>query len=147
MRGFPPIHLLLLMIAFGLIAVPLSHLTFARPTTVATWISGELPEDTQEPVKTFVRLRFAHLPMTLEVKQGNQVLMSEKTTSPSLEMEITTKMVVPKEGLELLVNATWPENTPSTAVAVEVEPDGKSLRSQTLWSVDSTLGDVCSLTW
>lgn len=145
MRGFPPLHLLLFAIAFGLVAVPLSHLTFARPAVVQ--IQKGKPAATAEGVHSYVRLRFAHVPEKVSVRLGEQLLMDEKTTSPAATMGAEATFVIPKEGIELLVQATWPAGTPNTAITVELEPDEKETRSQTHWSSNLAFSQIYSFVW
>lgn len=145
MRGFPPLHLLLFAIAFGLVAVPLSHLTFARPVVVQGQ-TGK-PAVIPDGIHTYVRLQFAHVPEKVSVRLGDQLLMDEKTAAPAATMMTEASLVIPKEGLELLVQATWPTGTPSTAITVELEPDEKEARSQTYWSADSSLSQIYSFVW
>lgn len=145
MRGFPPLHLLLFALAFGLVSVPLAHLTFARPAVVQS--VGKKPAVTDEGIHTYVRLRFAHLPEQVSVKLGDQVLLDQKTTAPSSTMETEASLVIPKDGVELLVQATWPTGTPDTALTVEIEPDEKEARSQTHWSVGTALSQIYSFAW
>lgn len=145
MRGFPPLHLLLFAIAFGLVAVPLSHLTFARPAVVR--IQTGKPTVIPDGVHSYVRLRFAHVPEKVSVRLGGQLLLDEKTTNPAATMETEATFVIPKEGLELLVEATWPTGTPSTAITLELEPDEKEARSQTHWSADAALSQIYSFVW
>ena len=145
MRGFPPLHLLLFAIAFGIVAVPLSHLTFARPAVVRTE-TGK-PAAIPDGVHAYVRLRFAHVPEKVSVRLGNQLLLDEKTTAPTAIMETEATFVIPKEGIELLVEATWPTGTPSTAITLELEPDEEESRSQTHWSADAALSQIYSFVW
>ncbi|WP_009963916.1 hypothetical protein [Verrucomicrobium spinosum] len=145
MRGFPPLHLLLFAIAFGLVAVPLSHLTFARPVVARAQTAK--PAAIPDGIHTYVRLRFAHVPEKVSVRLGDQMLLDEKTTAPSATMTTEVGLVIPKEGLELLVQATWPTGTPSTAITVELEPDEKETRTQTHWSSDLAFSQIYSFVW
>ncbi|WP_050026355.1 hypothetical protein [Verrucomicrobium sp. BvORR034] len=145
MRGFPPLHLLLFAIAFGLVAVPLSHLTFARPAVVQPQ-TGK-PAAIPDGIHTYLRLRFAHVPEKVSVRLGDQLLMDEKTAAPAATMTTEASLVIPKEGLELLVQATWPIGTPSTAITLELEPDEKEARSQTHWTADSAFSQIYSFVW
>lgn len=140
MRGSPPIQIALLVIAFIVLAIPLSHLTGnaqAKPVAKA--------ETQQEkPVTALVRLRYAHKPATLSLKIGDQPLVSAANESP---VEVDAKLIDPKNGIDVLLAATWPENTPDTAITVELEPDGLDTQSQTRWSSSGSLDEAITFTW
>lgn len=140
MRGFPPIQLALLIIAFIVLAIPLSHLTGnAQAKPVAK--TGTKEEKT---VKALVRLRYAHKPATLSLKIGDQSLVTETDESPA---EIEAQLIEPKSGIDVLLAATWPENTPDTAITIEIEPDGLDTQSQTRWSTAGNLDEAITFTW
>lgn len=145
MRGFPPLHLLVLAIAFSLVAVPLAQLTFARPQAPAM-VKMQASTGTVG-VNTYILLRFAHLPEKLTVKIGDQVLLDGTKTSPVSTMEAQAALVIPKEGIELQLDATWPVGTPDTAATIELIPDEKESRSQTHWSSGPSMSQIYSFTW
>jgi hypothetical protein len=62
-------------------------------------------------------------------------------------VEFESELAIPKEGLEFLVNVTWPEGTPDTAFAIELEPDGLETQTQTRWASGATLDDVFTFQW
>jgi hypothetical protein len=72
MRGFPPIQLFLLCLAFIVLAVPLSHLT--GNTSNAKVIKVAAKE--AKSVKALLRLRFAHKPATLSLKLADKELIT-----------------------------------------------------------------------
>ena len=45
------------------------------------------------------------------------------------------------------VSATWPGNTPDTALTLEFEPDGLESRSETRWSSGGSLDEVITFSW
>ncbi|HSJ04542.1 MAG: hypothetical protein ACAI34_14260 [Verrucomicrobium sp.] len=147
MRGFPPLHFLLFALAFAIFAVPLSRLTFAR-TQVNAPAEEERELTATDPRPTYVRLRFAHVPTKVSVTMGEQTIIGGDRAVGKTSTEVQVPLVVPKEGVELIVSATWPEGTPDTAVTVEVEPDAMETKSVTVWSNGTNLdGHVCSFTW
>lgn len=172
MRGFPPVQIFILGIVFGLLAWPLVQLTtgYGGPASAASGHGHDHDHDhdhsghggaekevkggTDHPegahkhveVPTVVRVRFAHRPLTLSLKQGNEELAAKADLSAS-PAEFRTELEVSHEGNELVVNATWPEGTPETAVTVELEPDGFESRSETRWSSGTTLDEVLTFKW
>jgi hypothetical protein len=45
------------------------------------------------------------------------------------------------------VEATWPENTPATALGVEVEPDGRETRRATVWAEGAAVTELLTFSW
>jgi hypothetical protein len=165
MRGFPPVQLLLLSLVFCLLTFPLASLTQGYGKAAAslehrrhhhedgegmTMVKGggEHPEGEHKHVEVpvFVRLRFAHTPLTVSLMQGDEEL-AEKLDLSASPVEFKTDMEVSHDGNELIVSATWAEGTPETALTIELEPDGFETRSETRWSSDSELNEVLTFTW
>jgi hypothetical protein len=140
MRGFPPIQLFLLCLAFVALAVPLSHLT--GNTSHAKVVQPAVKE--AQSVKALLRLRFAHKPSTLSLKLADKELIASADASP-LEREAV--LPATQEGLDVFLSATWPENTPDTALTLEIEPDGLEARSETRWSSAGSLDEVITFSW
>ncbi len=144
MRGSPPVQLALLLAGFLLVAVPLMQLTNARsldapaPVPVATEAGAAVP--------CTLRVRFAHQPLVLSIKnEGKDLLTAVKGwTSP---VESSLELVIPKEGVEFQVSAKWPEGTPETALTVDLEPDALDSVSQTRWSTGSEMQETVLFQW
>ena len=140
MRGFPPIQIFLLALAFVVLAVPLSHLT--GTVTQAKTAAVKVVEE--KSVKTLVRLRYAHKPVTLSVKIADKELMVGIQASP---IELTTALPSVKDGVDVFLSATWAEGTPDTSITLELEPDGLASRSETRWSSGGSLDEVITFEW
>lgn len=97
-------------------------------------------------VPTLVRLRFAHRPLTVSLKEGD-VELAVKVDLATSPVEFQTELEVSHDGNELILQATWPEGTPETALTVELEPDGFDTRRETRWSSGNTLDEVLTFTW
>jgi hypothetical protein len=144
MRGSPPLHLILFVIGFALLAVPLAQLTFARAERSATLPSQHAIDKT--PI--IVRMRFAHAPSSVSLKlDGIEVLPTSSTQHPATRIEARAALPLPPEGIELSIAAKWPEGTPDTAVTIELEPDGLEAQSQTRWSRKHEMNDVLAYEW
>ena len=147
MRGFPPLHLLVFVIGFALFAIPLARLTFARPGTTPQSHAQTAPTVASATTSCIIRVRFAHKPATLSLKLGDKEIITNLTPQTLSPIEAQAAMIIPKDGLELMLNATWPQGTPDTALTVELEPDGLDVRSATRWSNGAKLSEVLSFTW
>ncbi|WP_395715285.1 hypothetical protein [Prosthecobacter sp.] len=140
MRGFPPIQIFLLCLAFIVLAVPLSHLT--GNTSNAKVVKVAVKE--VKSVKALLRLRFAHKPTTLSLKLADKELITTANASP---LELDAVLPSTKDGVDVFLSATWPENTPDTALTLEIEPDGLEARSETRWSAAGSLDEVITFSW
>ncbi len=140
MRGFPPIQIFLLCLAFIVLAVPLSHLT--GNTSNAKVIQTKAAES--KSVKALLRLRFAHKPSRLSLKIANKEQITAIDATP---LEIETTLNSTKDGVDAFLSATWPTGTPDTALTLELEPDGLASRSETRWSSGCSLDEVITFSW
>ena len=148
MRGSPPKHLLLLLLAFALIAVPLARLTLGNGRELVAETETSLVS-LAEPMERLARvvLRFAHQPQTLSLLSGERDLLEGVDWSES-PVELEVPLPWGKEGLELVVEARWDlEPGVATAVTVEVEPEGEEQRSETRWSDGGSISDVLTFEW
>lgn len=152
MRGFPPVQLFTLALIFGLLALPLVQLT-STPAVEPVVKEGRGHDNQPKAasgklaaVPAMARLRFAHRPLTVSLKQGNEELAQKVDLSTS-PVEFRTDVKVSKSGNELVLAVTWPEGTPDTALTVELEPDGLETRSETRWSSGAALEEVLTFSW
>lgn len=148
MRGYPPIQLFFLMLAFGAMALPLARLTFAKekPAGVATAPKKEETKHTP----TQLRIRFAHPMKSLSVKLGDREVLQDAaagTAKFASPVELKADLDIPAEGIEFIVSAEWPEGTPDTALTLELEPDGLDSKSETRWSSGNQMTEVISFQW
>jgi len=140
MRGFPPIQIFLLCLAFIVLAIPLSQLTGAASHAKAAAV--KVVEE--KSVKTLLRLRYAHKPATLSVKIADKELIGGIAGSP---MELQTALPSVKDGVDVFLSATWADGTPDTSITLELEPDGFASRSETRWSAAGSLDEVITFEW
>lgn len=140
MRGFPPIQIFLLVLAFIVLAIPLSHLTGnAQEKSAPQAVAKE-----KQNIEALLRLRFAHKPSMLSLKIAGKELITAIDTSP---VEIDARLTSPEEGVDAFLSATWPDGTPDTALTLEIEPDGLEARSETRWSSAGSLDEVITFSW
>ncbi len=147
MRGSPPLHLFICLLGFALLALPLARLTFARPDIVAMKDANQSAPVTSTSTPTLIRIRFAHAPETLSLKLGVKELAPSPISHLPSPLEIRAAVPIPADGIELILNATWPQGTPDTAITVELEPDDKDARTQTCWSRGAQMSEVLSFSW
>ncbi|WP_395753910.1 hypothetical protein [Prosthecobacter sp.] len=143
MRGFPPIQIILLCLMFVVLAVPLSQLTGTvnvAKAKEATAVKGV----EEKGVKALVRVRYAHKPVKLSVKIGEKEQIAGIEDTP---LEWRSSLPSPHDGVDVFVQATWPEGTPDTALTLEVEPDGLASRSETRWSSGGSMDEVITFIW
>ena len=147
MRGFPPLHVIIFAVAFALLAIPLSHLTFARiDETPLALVKVEKQESSQIP--TFIRVRMAHKPDTLSMTvDGKELLSAEQQKPQELDLSFEAPLTIPAEGVEIFTKATWPEGTPGTAVTIDLEPNDKEPKSETNWSTSTGLKSSYLFQW
>ena len=142
MRGFPPIQIFLIALAFGVLAFPLARLTGGVQVVMSAAPDGAPDAET----RAYVRVRFAHTPKSMRLMLGDQDLLAgaDLSTSPS---ETETSIRISRDGDELQLDAEWPEGTPDTALTIEIEPDGRETREQTRWSTGPTLSELLLFQW
>ena len=144
MRGFPPVQIFLLCLAFAVLAIPLTHLTGRTRAQELARPRPELRAKNQGGTQARLRLRYAHVPTSISVKIGEQVVIAKVEAAP---VEATALLNEPRDGVDVFVVVEWPEGTPDTAVTLEVEPDGLETQSQTLWSSSGKLDEVVTYKW
>lgn len=147
MSGFPPIQIFLLCVTFALLAIPLTHLTEgrdAKDTGKGGAATARRSPDASVPA--FLRLRYAHRPLTVSLKQGDTELLGRVDLAAS-PTEARVRLLLTKKIAELSLRATWPDGTPDTALTVELEPEGVESRSVTSWSAQAQLNEVITFQW
>jgi hypothetical protein len=165
MRGFPPLQIFVLGLLFGLLAVPLAHLTgqVQRPEDEPDSSSphaghdagsqvvkgaSEHPEGEHRHVEVpaLIRVRFAHRPLSVSLKSEGRELLSKPDLSAS-PAEVSAKIEVSHDGNEFNLEAAWPPGTPDTALTVEIEPEGLDARTETRWSTDVGIHEILTFSW
>jgi hypothetical protein len=141
MRSSPLLLLSLVVLCFGALAVPLTWLTQARPATLPVVAS----EPAGDRVNTLIRLRFAHPPVKVSVKEADRVIATLDRPADN-PIEITDTLAL-ANGVELTIESSWPAGTRWTAVTIEIEPDGIEARSATRWTDSASLREVVSFSW
>ena len=72
--------------------------------------------------------------------------MWEVTESEAMETGTETFLLLPKEGVDLIVEAAWPEGTPLTALELTMEPEMRDSQSVVVWG-EGDLEEVVTFVW
>lgn len=142
MKGSPLKEFLLVLLFFGLLSIPLVLLTSrAKPTRIPTAPSGV----SQEAISTWMTIRFAHRPESIEILSGkNKVLMLTEFESNTFEQEVS--LAIREDQLELRITVKWPEGTPESICEMALAPDGLEEQSAHAWGSE-TLDEIFSFSW
>jgi hypothetical protein len=144
--GFPPIQIFLLCIAFAILAIPLTHLTGAPSLSAKPQDSVKKGQAANASTPCFIRLRYAHKPVSISLQQEGKELLSQADIAAS-PVEARALMKTVNKGAEMIITAKWPAGTPGTVLTVELEPDGMDARSETRWSANAQLNEVITFQW
>lgn len=132
MTGSPIFRTLVAALCLAALSLLLMRLTDSAPAKIA----GPAAQNgtAQTPIPMRVRIRCSHLPTSLSLSSGDQKL-AELSTPTELRWEGSVSVPIPPEGLELVLNATWPDGlSGDQAITVELEPDERDSQSQTAWT-------------
>jgi hypothetical protein len=142
MRSSPLLLLVCVLLGFGGLAVPLSRLTTARPAPARE----ESHVAAAAAVPTHLRVRFAHQPERVSLRQDGRLLAEFNRPSEN-PAEAGIALAIDDSQVELGFEAVWPSGTPATALTIEIEPDGIDPREMTVWTDTATATGVASFAW
>lgn len=128
MEGRPWMRIALLLIGFSLLGVPVWSMTREKKPSLA--IANVVIAKPAQQLR--VTLTFAEPPLSFSLKHLNEVLC--EGAAPDREFSCNWKIVVPPEGVDLLLKAVWPPTAPKTAARVEISRDDTVLIDQTFWT-------------
>ncbi len=143
MRASPLLLVLLVTGVFLGVLVPMVRVTGAAPavTHVAAKSAGG-----QELLPARATVRWAHRPDSLQLTLGTvKWLALDKPEGESAEAEV--ELPFSPDGVEFLLQATWPDGTPATPLTVEVVPDGLDAHQETRWTDTASLSEVLVFRW
>ncbi|MEM7010376.1 MAG: hypothetical protein AAF585_02730 [Verrucomicrobiota bacterium] len=90
------------------------------------------PEPAAAEKSVFLTAKFVHPPLDFRVLHlGEEIWTVESAGETELFGEAS--IVIPKEGIDLLIEARWPEETPKTALELTLAPDSLDDQSTTHW--------------
>ena len=142
MRGFPPVHLLFLVLMYGLVAVPLVQLT-GRPVLREEAV---LQQKDGAELALRLELRFTGKPAAIHLLvEGEEWLAAADGQGSPLELE--RSLPLNDDGLELQLEVEWPEQAEPGVVTLTVEPEGLEARSVTFWAEDGGVDEWIRFEW
>ena len=130
MRGSPILRTAVVLALLLLAALPLWHLTHSRDAVaVAAQSEPQLSTQTLQ-----LQLKFTHAPRNFQLLHlGKAVWAVPASIKGAVAFQTDLKIPFPREGVDLELKVQWPENTPETAVRLELKtPDG-TLTGKTVW--------------
>ena len=142
MRGFPLINAAIILVALGVILVPLVKLTSAPPTVIAD--RPLLQTETEDPNSVSVSLSFrsAHTPDSIKVSHLGKLLVNTDSVDDIIDVDL----MIPEEGVDLLVDVQWPNGTPETALELTLEPTARDSLAQVLWG-EGQVEEILTFVW
>lgn len=136
MRGFPLINTAVILVALGLILIPMIKLTSAPPKVTPRKSIDDTPSDT---IPVEIEVRHAHQPEQLSISHLGKEIWTIGSDSE-------TQLVIPEEGVDLLVQVRWPEGTPESAVEISLAPQAMASLSRNLWG-KGDLEEILTFVW
>jgi predicted secreted protein len=124
MRGSPLAQAVLVVAALLLLLIPLHHLTQREQGP------PERPTVSSAPKQVHLAVRTTAVPCRFQIMFLGKTLWAEDATTPELTKDFDIDF--PKEGIDLVVDATW-ETKALAAIEITLSlPDGTAI-PKTLW--------------
>lgn len=111
------------LIAIGLLAIPLRHLTSHRQASAERVKAVDLTEQTD--VHAVLRLRALSPARSIRVTSEDGATLLDLTDVAAGESEHDTRLVLHDESVELLLDADLGDSPSDTALFLTVMPDGR----------------------
>jgi hypothetical protein len=137
MRGAPLLRLLLVSAALLAALVPLRRLTTHPSPGPAPEVSGT----TGASALVQIALQSTKKPFHFEIDHLGKPVWAGDAEGNEVETEI--ELPFPKEGVDLLVNASWADSGPA-ALKVEVTPEAGGVTTKVLWG-NGSASDVFTI--
>lgn len=138
MKDSPIRSTLALLTPFCLLAIPIWQVTHANPTLVARDTSAQ-DNVSKQGLETVIHFRGAH------PWESIQVTANHKTYTVS-DDEITLPLFLKEGGAKLLFNVKWSEDTPETALLIEITPEHLTQKTHTIWGIGNAVEEL-KLQW
>jgi hypothetical protein len=136
MRGSPLVQAVLVVAVLLLLLIPLHRLTQREQTPPVQPVASVAPK------KIHLAIRTTAVPIRFEITFLGKTLWAEEASTP--EMEKDFDLDFPKEGIDLVVDATW-ETKALAAMEITLSlPDGTAIH-KTLWG-QGTANEVLTFT-
>jgi hypothetical protein len=136
MRGSPLAQAVLVVAVLLLLLIPLHRLTQREQTPPVQPVASVAPKQIHLAIRTTA------VPVRFEITFLGKTLWAEEATTP--EMEKDFDLDFPREGIDLVVDATW-ETKALAAMEITLSlPDGTAIH-KTLWG-QGTANEVLTFT-
>ena len=145
MRGFPLVNAVVILLALGLVLVPLLSLTSSSPENTDLSRNEVVEPSGDQAVPVAISLRYAHRPGRVALSHLGKVIW-QADAAGALERGAEVSLVIPPEGIDLLVHAVWLEGTPESALEITLEPEALPELSQVIWG-RGEVEDVVTFVW
>ena len=132
MRGSPLLHALLAFVAIALLGWPVHRLTRA-----ASVVATPIPTNAAAALaKVPVELQFTTPPKSARIRHLGKVVWSADAPGASGDAELSLPW--PKEGVDLIVEITWPDDAPLAAARVVLTDPAGEEQTRSVWGRGAT---------
>ena len=138
MRGLPWLRLVLVVAVFIFMGWPVWRLTHPRTGTPPPAAAQADPAaSTSQMVDLTLQASFAGPPpATFQIKQATQTILQEGDGKKA-DFTARWSTALPKEGVDLTLQASWPADTAQSAVRVSVSLPGGQTIEKFYWARES----------
>ena len=141
MQGYPLKNLLLIVLALGLLAVPLLRIGQSLQPAPA------IASNVQKPVpqrSVTLTLRFVHPPLELAMQVRDRAILL-RGQGLSRQAEVT--LPADQQELEGHLKIRWSADAGETFAELRAAPDGQEEQQQNLWSEAATVDETVRFHW
>ena len=142
MRGFPLLNGAFIVMALGLVLLPLLRLTSSDAGSTKP-SAPTMPQPSG--IATGISVRYAHAPTSLTLSHLGKTLW-QTTSVAEIDAGREVPLILGSEGIDLLLAVIWTEGTPATAIGITLQPEGLAEQSQVLWG-EGSVEDVLTFVW
>jgi len=149
MRHWPITEALVVLVLGLILLVPLLHVT-GRESVVDNAGSAETgepetaasnPEAARSP--SWISVRSPHPLANLRLSCEGETLIQTQSVN---RVETAADLPIGRTGIELLLEAAWPDGTPESVVEILIEPDTLEASTRSVWG-EGTVDDILSFQW
>jgi len=128
MRGNPLQRLLVVIAAFIAMGVAVGVVLRPSADLPASAPANPVPNAPQ----TFkIQVDFVQAPAQFHVLHLGKTILEGK--GPQLNFSTEAQLAMPREGIELVLEATWPKGAPQSVVRLQCETGGERITDRTFW--------------
>jgi hypothetical protein len=122
----------LMLVAAAFAALGLVICVSLRPASERPVVQGAAAASAKPALQVIqIEVDFVHAPAQFRVQHLGQTVMEGKGPQLNFSREVT--LALPREGIELVLEAAWPKGAPETAVRLRCTKDGEVITDRTYW--------------